>query len=133
MPAVPHSVDIVVRDMGKALAFYRALGLSIPDAGDPEPQVEVVPPPGGGYALSFVLEALVREADPSWQDPVGQRVTLAFRCDDPAEVDALYAAMIAAGHTGRREPWDAFWGQRYAFLGDPDGNRVDLFAPLGEA
>ncbi len=27
--------------------------------------------------------------------------------------------------------WDAFWGQRYAILHDPDGNGVDLFAPLG--
>ena len=27
-------------------------------------------------------------------------------------------------------PWDAFWGQRYAQVKDPDGNVVDLFAPL---
>lgn len=131
MPAVPHSVDIVVRDLGRALAFYRALGLSIPKEGNQEQQVEVTPPPGGGYAFSFVREDLVRSAMPDWQDPVGQRVTLAFRCDDPAEVNPLYASMVAAGHTGRREPWDAFWGQRYAFLSDADGNRVDLLAPLG--
>lgn len=24
----------------------------------------------------------------------------------------------------------AFWGQRYAVVRDPDGNDVDLFAPL---
>jgi uncharacterized glyoxalase superfamily protein PhnB len=29
-----------------------------------------------------------------------------------------------------KEPWDAFWGQRYAAVGDPDGNLIDLFAPL---
>jgi uncharacterized glyoxalase superfamily protein PhnB len=28
------------------------------------------------------------------------------------------------------EPWDAFWGQRYAVVHDPDGNGVDLFCPL---
>jgi uncharacterized glyoxalase superfamily protein PhnB len=33
---------------------------------------------------------------------------------------------------GLKAPWDAFWGQRYAFLQDPDGNRVDLFAPLAK-
>jgi uncharacterized glyoxalase superfamily protein PhnB len=27
-------------------------------------------------------------------------------------------------------PWDAFWGQRYATVLDPDGNSVDLFAAL---
>ena len=32
--------------------------------------------------------------------------------------------------TGHHEPWDAFWGQRYATVLDPDGNSVDLFAAL---
>jgi hypothetical protein len=27
-------------------------------------------------------------------------------------------------------PYDAPWGQRYATVLDPDGNIVDLFAPL---
>ena len=35
-----------------------------------------------------------------------------------------------AGYDGHKEPWDAFWGQRYAQLRDPDGNDVSLFAPL---
>ncbi len=34
------------------------------------------------------------------------------------------------GTEGHKEPWDAFWGQRYAQAKDPDGNVVDLFAPL---
>jgi hypothetical protein len=39
--------------------------------------------------------------------------------------------MVAgAPERGWRDPWDSYWGQRYAFLRDPDGNRVDLFAPL---
>jgi uncharacterized glyoxalase superfamily protein PhnB len=62
--------------------------------------------------------------------PVGQRMGLAFKCDSPAEVDATYQQLVAAGHLGRRAPWDAFWGQRYATVVHPDGNGVDLFAPL---
>jgi hypothetical protein len=27
-------------------------------------------------------------------------------------------------------PWHAFWGMPYAIVHDPDGNPVDLFAPL---
>jgi len=34
------------------------------------------------------------------------------------------------GHRAHKAPWDAFWGQRYAQVLDPDGNSVDLFAPL---
>ena len=29
--------------------------------------------------------------------------------------------VVAAGFEGEKEPWDAFWGQRYAQLRDPDG------------
>ena len=38
--------------------------------------------------------------------------------------------VVGAGFTGKTEPFDAFWGQRYATVVDPDGNPVDLFAPL---
>jgi uncharacterized glyoxalase superfamily protein PhnB len=40
------------------------------------------------------------------------------------------ARLTDAGFTWTKEPYDAFWGQRYANLADPDGNVVDLFAPL---
>lgn len=128
MAVVPHSIDIVVADMDRALAFYRALGLAVPDAAD-GPQVEILTP--GGATLGLVLEAMVRQTYPGWVTPVGQRVTFACRCDTVAELDAVYARVEAAGFPGRLAPWDAFWGQRYAFLNDADGNRVDLFAELG--
>ena len=54
---------------------------------------------------------------------------LAFLCSDPAEVDSIHARLVAAGHPSHVEPFDAFWGQRYATVLDPDGNPVDLFAP----
>src|SRR6266545_1802609 len=31
---------------------------------------------------------------------------------------------------GYRIAWDAFWGQRYAVVADPDGTLIDLFAGL---
>jgi uncharacterized glyoxalase superfamily protein PhnB len=55
---------------------------------------------------------------------------LAFACDSPAEVDKLYGELVAAGYEGHKEPWDAFWGMRYALVHDPDGNGVDLYCPL---
>jgi uncharacterized glyoxalase superfamily protein PhnB len=42
----------------------------------------------------------------------------------------VYAELMSAGYESQHEPWDAFWGQRYATVRDPDGNGVDLFAPL---
>jgi uncharacterized glyoxalase superfamily protein PhnB len=55
---------------------------------------------------------------------------VAFRCQSPDEVDRLYRELTEAGAQRHRDPWDAFWGQRYAQMRDPDGSIVDLFAPL---
>jgi uncharacterized glyoxalase superfamily protein PhnB len=57
-------------------------------------------------------------------------VALAFECASPADVDEVYARAVAAGFHGEKEPWDAFWGQRYAQLQDPDDVGVDLYAAL---
>ncbi|HEV2036147.1 MAG TPA: VOC family protein [Candidatus Dormibacteraeota bacterium] len=45
-------------------------------------------------------------------------------------MDELYTTLIKAGATAHKEPWNAFWGQRYAQVRDLDGNGVDLCAPL---
>jgi uncharacterized glyoxalase superfamily protein PhnB len=73
----------------------------------------------------------IHSFDPGWTAPTGgHRVGLAFACDDPRDVDAVFAELVAAGHAVHLEPWDAFWGQRYASVLDPDGNSVELFAAL---
>lgn len=124
-----HFVGIVAADMAASLAFYRALGVDVPEDADDQPHVEVTLP--GGMLLAWDSLDTIRGIDPSWTTPTGSaRMALAFRCDDPVAVDKTYADMVAAGHRGHLEPFDAFWGQRYAVLSDPDGNNVDLFAPL---
>ena len=60
----------------------------------------------------------------------GHRMGLAFRCAGAADVDRLHAAMTAVGYRSAADPFDAFWGQRYATVADPDGNPVDLYAAL---
>ncbi|RKR92481.1 catechol 2,3-dioxygenase-like lactoylglutathione lyase family enzyme [Micromonospora pisi] len=123
-------IGLVVADMSRSLSFYRQLGLEIPTEADGEPHVEVTLP--GGLRLAWDTTETIKSFDPSWTAPTGTpRASLAFLCDSPAEVDATYDKLTGAGHTGHLKPWDAFWGQRYATLLDPDGNGVDLFAPLG--
>ncbi|HSL34052.1 MAG TPA: VOC family protein [Candidatus Limnocylindrales bacterium] len=122
-------VGVVVADMARSLAFYRELGFDLPASADGEPHVEASLP--GGLRIAWDTIETVRSFDPSWQPPSGgSRMSLAFACDGPADVDATYARLTAAGHEGHLAPWDAFWGMRYAVLHDPDGNSVDLFAPL---
>lgn len=129
--AKPDLVGIAVEHMPRALAFYRMLGLEIPPEMDAEDHVEFVTE--GGFRLAWDTVELIESFSGTWTKPVGHRMGLAFVCDTPADVDALYAQAIERGVTGLKAPWDAFWGQRYATLQDPDGNPVDLYAWLPSA
>ncbi|MFI9253813.1 VOC family protein [Streptomyces sp. NPDC053069] len=125
-------IGVVTSDMGASLAFYRRLGLAFPEGAEEQPHVHAELPGGLNFALD--TEETVRSFHPGWRPPEGGgRMGLAFRCGSPAEVDALYEDLVAAGYHGELKPWDAFWGQRYATVHDPDGNGVDLFAPLPAA
>ncbi|MFD3326474.1 VOC family protein [Streptomyces sp. NPDC058701] len=120
-------IGMVVSDMAASLAFYRRLGVDVPAGAEEQPHVEAVLP--GGLRIGWDTEDVVRSFDPSWVRPAGDgRRDLAFLCDSPAEVDALYAELTAAGYPGHLKPWDAVWGQRYAVVLDPDGCGVSLFA-----
>ena len=119
---------IVVDDMAAALAFYRLVGLDIPSDADGEGHVEVVL--DGGVRLMFDSVAVI-ESFSEWEPPTGgRRIGLAFSCESPSQVDSVHAEAVAAGYTSRSDPFDAFWGQRYATVLDPDGNPVDLYAAL---
>ncbi|MGW0366990.1 VOC family protein [Streptomyces sp. NPDC002990] len=121
-------IGLVVSDMAASLAFYRRLGLDVPADSDEQPHVEATLP--GGLRIAWDTEATVLSFDPTWTRPIGDsRRELAFLCDSPAEVDALYAELTGAGYEGHLPPWDAAWGQRYAMVFDPDGSGVSLFAP----
>jgi catechol 2,3-dioxygenase-like lactoylglutathione lyase family enzyme len=122
-------IGITTDDMARSLAFYRLLGVDIPEPEDGQDHVEAVL--ASGLRLGWDTTELVQSFDPGWQPANGgARTSLAFLCDAPAAVDDLYAALEQAGYPGRKGPWDAFWGQRYALAVDPDGNVVSLFAAL---
>jgi catechol 2,3-dioxygenase-like lactoylglutathione lyase family enzyme len=121
-------IGLAVRDLGASLAFYRRLGLDVPEDGDGH--VEATLP--GGVRIAWDTYEVMESFDPGWEPATGGSapIGLAFLVDSPAEVDSLYAELTGDGYEGHLAPWDAFWGQRYAVLRDPDGNDVALFAAL---
>ena len=124
-----HTVGITVKNLGKSLSFYRTLGLAIPDGQDNEHHVEFTSE--DGYSIGFIPETTMLQTNPNWQAPTGDnRISLQFACKTPAEVDETYNNLVTAGHKSFKEPWDAFWGQRFAQVTDPDGNNVAFFANL---
>ena len=125
MPALA-AIGIVTRDMKSSVRFYRLLGVDVPDPVDDHLDATL---PGGIRLMWDALE-LIRQLDPDWTEPKGHRMSLAFECSSPGDVDATHARVVSAGFRSKKDPWDAFWGQRYAQVIDPDDNVVDLYAEL---
>ncbi len=129
MTARFDALGIVVSDMATTLAFYELLGLDFDE--DPEAAGHMEAKLPGGTRLMLDTEEVIASFDQNFEPPTGSgRIGLAFVCDRPSDVDRLHDEVVSAGHTSSRAPFDAFWGQRYATVLDPDGNAIDLFAPL---
>jgi uncharacterized glyoxalase superfamily protein PhnB len=122
-----NALGIAVADMARSIQFYRLVGLDVPETPG-EDHVDAFLPNGVRFMLDS--EEVIRSFMPEWARENGNQISLALECASPAEVDDVYARVTSAGFEGEKEPWDAFWGQRYALLIDPDGVRVNLYAPL---
>jgi len=122
-----NAIGIVVSDMERSIRFYRLLGVDFPETPD-EGHLDASLP--SGVRLMLDTEDVIRSFRPDWSRESGNEVSLAFECADPGQVDEIYSRMVDACFHGEKEPWDAFWRQRYAQLADPDGVPVDLYAPL---
>ena len=128
MPDV-NAIGIFASDLDRSLAYYRLLGLEFPGEADGG-HIEATLP--SGLRLMLDTEETILSFNPEWTRATGNQLALAFECTSPAEVDELYGRAAEAGFQTEKEPWDAFWGQRYAQLRDPDGVGVDLYASLGD-
>ena len=122
-----NAIGIVASDMGRSISFYRLLGVDVPETPG-EGHVDTFLPNGVRFMLD--TEDVIKSFRPDWTRETGNQLALAFECSSPSEVDEVYRRAVDAGFHGEKEPWDAFWGQRYAQLRDPDGNGVDLYANL---
>ncbi len=119
-------IGIIVENTALSLEFYRKLGWKIPEVAEGENHVEITLSNGLRFAWDEL--SMVQSFDP--EAKISEQYVGAFLCDSPSDVDAKYLEITSAGCVGHKAPWDAFWGQRYAILKDPDGHKLDLFAPL---
>ena len=121
--------------MERTLDFYRRLGLTIKDP--------IEWPPGSGarhtsvsmangFGLEFDNIAGARTWNPGLDEapaPSGRSV-IGFALPSTTEVDRLHAELTSAGYRSRLAPHDAFWGERYGIVLDPDHNQVGLMGPI---
>ena len=122
------AVGVASSNLEKTIEFYELLGFVFPERKGDEQHIEALAPKGGARLMIDsvdLVKTLVGE-DPKPSNHSSFEVI----CSDPEEVDTVVGKVKAAGFTVVKEPWDAFWGQRYAVVSDPDGYMVDVFANL---
>lgn len=129
-----NQVNLVVKNMEATVAFYRRLGLSIPDAAPGwEAHHRTVAMPGG-LELEFDSDEFAQKWNSGWRSRAeGAMGVVGFRAPSREAVDAMYAELANAGYRTQQAPYDAFWGARYAIVEDPDGNAVGLMSPIDPA
>jgi catechol 2,3-dioxygenase-like lactoylglutathione lyase family enzyme len=123
----PDYVVLVVADLDRALTFYcDVLGLPLGHRSGPYAQLETGVTRVALYERGAMAETLGRELEsPSPDAPAFE---LGFKVDD---CDAAYDELVAAGATPAVRPTDRAWGQRTAYVRDPDGHLVELAQDLG--
>lgn len=118
----PAYVVLVVADLDRAVAFYEGvLGLPLGHRSGPYAQFATGTTRLALYERAAMAATLGRGL--AAPDPAAPGFELGFKVDD---VDAAYAELVAAGATGAVPPTDRPWGQRTAYLRDPDGHLVEL-------
>jgi predicted lactoylglutathione lyase len=111
-------VTLGVSDLGRARAFYEALGWTTGAGADDE----VVFFQAGGMIVALWGRGQLAE-DSGVEDGGGWGgVTLALNVRSPAEVDATIEEARAAGADIAREPAATFWGGYSGVFVDPDGH-----------
>jgi predicted lactoylglutathione lyase len=115
-------VTLGVRDLGRARAFYEALGW-MTNAG---PDDDVVFFQAGGMIVALWGRAELAE-DSGVEDAGGWGgITLAHNVRSPAEVDAVLAEAESAGASVTRPGAATFWGGYSGAFTDPEGHAWEV-------
>lgn len=133
---VLNQLNIVAKDFDATIEFYRRLGVDVSVADGAASSDDIhhararLP---NGFLLEFDNPILARTYNAAWRNSEeGSRALIGFSVPTREAVDQGYTEFVAAGYAGRRRPYDAFWGARYAVVADPDGNDVGLMSPIDE-
>lgn len=131
-------INLVCGDPCASIAFYRRLGIEIPEdriwrTATGAHHISAAEQ-ASDQTIAFDLDsaAFARPWNAGWKDrtDLRGRVVIGFSVPTRSDVDEVFRHMIEGGYRGLQEPLDAFWGARYAIIEDPDGVAVGLMSPV---
>lgn len=135
MELILNQLNVVAQDFDATIEFYRRLGINVtivPESPEGIRHARATLP--NGIRLEFDNLTLAQAYNAAWRRAEGSsRAVIGFMLPTRQAVDQRYADLVSAGYVGRQPPYDAFWGQRYAIVSDPDGNDVGLMSPPDES
>jgi predicted lactoylglutathione lyase len=114
-------VVLDVTDVERSIAFYRLLGLDVPD---PFPDRPVALHTMDSGVSIVLVQGFAAGVDPGWVRPAGYHQALEFYVGDDAAVDRTWLRLTSAGHHGRMAPVRNELGIYAALIDDPDGHVV---------
>ena len=124
-------VHLAVADMSASMVFYRLVGLAIPEDAEGQQHVEV--PLSDGVHMAFSTPTVMSMYDPGWRGPASSTASvLQLRVPTRQAVDDMYSTLTGRGYAGHLAPIDAFWGNRYCEVDDPDGHTVGFHSPTDD-
>jgi lactoylglutathione lyase len=122
----PDYVILIVEDLDRSLKFYtETLGLALGHRSGDYAQLNT-----GTTRLSlYTRRAMENTLGQSLQTAAANAPAfeIGFKVDD---VDSAFRELLAAGATLAVKPTDRFWGQRTAYVRDPDGHLIELAQDL---
>ncbi len=125
--SAPDYLILIVEDLDRALGFYvNVLGLRVGHRSGDYAQLDTGTTRLALYTRSAMAKTLGMALDPPVSNAPG--FELGFKVSD---VDAGFAELIARGAQPVMPPTDRFWGQRTAYLRDPDGHLIELAQDVG--
>jgi catechol 2,3-dioxygenase-like lactoylglutathione lyase family enzyme len=135
--ATLDQINIVCGNMDASLAFYRRLGVDLPQSkvwstasGAHHANAVSTAEDAAGLDLDSTAFAQVWNTGWKGRSDLKGRVVVGFAVPARADVDTIFGDMTGAGYRGLQEPFDAFWGARYAIIEDPDGLAVGIMSPV---
>lgn len=120
VPTRLSMVTLMVKDIGRQRAFYRALGWEEQEGSNDEHALfKTVGAALALYPWSAALEYNSLPADTSF--PLVSAIGLATNLNTKEDVDAAFEAVRTAGARIIKEPQDVYWGGYTGLFADPEG------------